>query len=75
VSGAAGSLTGDLAIDPTGRQRPSMVAAGYAVPAALDLPPASAPHDSPLPAIAVAVMAGSLLVAAAVGAVRGRRTV
>jgi hypothetical protein len=32
VSGAAGSLTGDLAIDPTGRQRPSMVAAGTPSP-------------------------------------------
>jgi hypothetical protein len=73
INGPAGTLDGDLAIDPTGRHRPSMVAAGFSLDEAAALPE-PVPHDSPLPAIAVAVMAGSLLVAAAVGAVRGRRT-
>jgi hypothetical protein len=74
IDGAAETLTGDLAIDPTGRQQPSMVAAGYDVPETAALPAAPAPDDSPVPAIAVAVMAGSLLVAACVSAFRGRRT-
>ena len=73
VSGPAGDLTGDLAIDANGVQEPSMVAAGFNI--APGSPGFPQPYDeSPAPAIAVAVMAGSLLTAAAVSSFRGRRT-
>lgn len=73
VDGPAGELTGDLAIDARGVKAPSMVAAGFNVAGALPGRPEPAAEESPAPAIAVAVMAGSLLLAATVNAFRGRR--
>jgi hypothetical protein len=69
VGGPASTLTGDLAIDPTGRQRPSMVAAGFAQPFAL--PPAPADES---PAVAVWLVLGAVVACFGVGAVAGRRT-
>jgi hypothetical protein len=75
VGGSAETLTGDLAIDPTGRQKPSMVAAGYSVPAATTpaaaLPPVKQPYrEPPWPALAVGLLVLVVLGGWAVSAVR-----
>lgn len=74
VAGPAGTLTGDLAIDATGRARPSMVAAGYDVPAPAAAPAEQPYRESPWPAIAVGLLVLSVLAGWAVGSVRGGRT-
>ena len=55
VNGPAGDITGDLAIDPTGRQEPSYVAAGFNVAGAVRGLPRAA-EDSVLPVVLVAFM-------------------
>lgn len=73
VSGPASDVTGDLAIDATGRQEPSYVAAGFNVAGAVRGIPQAA-EDSALPVVVVALMA--LLVAGGMAAtsITARRT-
>ncbi len=74
INGPASSVTGDLAIDPTGRRQPSMVAAGYEIPAvAAPVVPREA-DDSALAAIAVTLMVAAAVVTIVVSSLRGRRT-
>jgi hypothetical protein len=73
VSGTAADFTGDLAIDSTGRQEPSLRAAGFDVPLAAG-PVSEEYRDSPVPAIAVGVMALAVLGVLVVSSARGRRT-
>jgi hypothetical protein len=73
INGPAETLTGDLAIDPTGDRRPSMVAAGYSRPAAIvtdGLRPGN--RRSTAPAVVVGLLTGTLLAAAALSALRRR---
>jgi hypothetical protein len=70
INGPASTLKGDLAIDPTGRQQPSMVAAGYAMPAAPPVPAPKPFHESPWPALLVAGFVIVVLAGFGVSAVR-----
>jgi hypothetical protein len=73
INGPAATLTGDLAIDPTGDRRPSMVAAGYSRPAAIvtdGLRPGN--RRSTAPAVVVGLLTGTLLAVAALSALRRR---
>lgn len=57
VSGPAGTLTGDLAIDATGERAPSMTAAGFNVALGAPGTVGASREDSMLPAVAVGLMA------------------
>jgi hypothetical protein len=70
ISGEASTLTGDLAIDATGAQRPSFVAAGYSVPEAVAAAPDTRRSSSTAPAVLLGLGLGVLLAIAAVGALR-----
>jgi hypothetical protein len=73
VNGPAETLTGDLAIDPTGDHRPSMVAAGYSRPAPVAIDGLRLGHRaSTTPAVVVGLLAGCLLAAGALSALRRR---
>jgi hypothetical protein len=76
VNGPAKDVTGDLAIDPTGRRQPSMLAAGFNVAESRtrDTAPVEGDRPNVRPSDWGAPLAGSVLVAAAVyGAVRYAR--
>jgi hypothetical protein len=71
VSGPANTLTGDLAIDANGVQRPSMVAAGFSVPAPVRIDEFRK-TGSTGPAVVVGLLAGCLLAAGALSTLRRR---
>jgi hypothetical protein len=68
VAGPAASLTGDLAIDPTGQRLPSMVQAGYNVEG--PLLDTAAGHGSTVGLVALGVVAAWLLIAGTIAATR-----
>jgi hypothetical protein len=73
VGGPASTLTGDLAIDATGQQQPSLVRAGYDVP--LAAPPAVVPEeaDNTVAGLAVGTLVAVVLFAGVADSVRRRR--
>ena len=72
VSGPASTLTGDLAIDSTGRQQPSLMRAGYDVPFAAPPTPVEEP-DATVAGLAVGGLVTVVLLAAVADSARRRR--
>jgi hypothetical protein len=76
IGGPASTLTGDLAIDPTGRTKPSTVLAGFSRPLAAPAEAAAAPMHharTPLPPVVAVALAVSLLIALGFAMAAGRR--
>jgi hypothetical protein len=76
IGGPASTLTGDLAIDPTGTRQPSMVAAGYttALPDGVAAPVYQHPSRTPLPPVVAAALALCLVIALGFGVAATRRS-